>query len=69
MHHQNRLNKMGGMIKKNHFYVGKGICIPFKIHNRLRSVSAEKEEQVMMKKNNIVKGEGLKRLQPLKFNY
>jgi hypothetical protein len=57
------------MIKKNHFYVGKGICIPFKIHNRLRSVSAEKEEQVMMKKNNIVKGEGLKRLQPLKFNY
>ena len=67
MHHQNRLNKIGGMINKNHFYVGRGMCIPFKTHNRQRSVSAEKKE--IIKKNNIVKGEVLKRIAPLKFNY
>ena len=48
---------------------GKGLIIPFKTHNKQRNVSEEKEEQKYMKKNDMIRGDGLTRIKPLKFNY
>jgi hypothetical protein len=67
--HNKRLNKLSVMFKKNQGMVGKGICINFKNHNKQRNVSEEKEEREYMKKNNLIRGEGLVRLLPLRFNY
>jgi len=48
---------------------GKGLIIPFKLYNKQRNISEEKEEQKYMKKNDMMRGDGLTRIKPLKFNY
>jgi hypothetical protein len=63
------MNELSKMFKKNQGMVGRGMCINFKTHNRQRDISEEKKEREYMKKNNLIRGEGIVRLTPLKFNY
>ena len=68
-HHNERLNNLSNVLKRGRgMNCGKGI-IPFKTHNKQRNISEEKEEQLSMKRNNMIRGEGLTRIKPLKFNY
>lgn len=67
--HHTRLNNFSHMMKKGRGMTGKGLIIPFKLYNKQRNISEEKEEQKYMKKNDMMRGDGLTRIKPLKFNY
>ena len=67
--HNKRINELSNLIKRNRGMIGRGMCINFKNHGRKRDVSEEKEEREYMKKNNLIRGTGIERLKPLRFNY